>query len=205
MTARATQAQLIQELRDITNASGTLWTNGTATYWDDAHLGQVLDMYRVDFERVLMQPNPSPAAGGSLSWFNYYLPHKMLESASGTTIFTVFDATGSAIAGTAFTVDYRRGQVAFTTNTGGSTYFASGRSYDVYGAAGEVLERWAAHEMLSFDFSADGQSFRRSQKIENLKAMAVDCRGKAWPQKISTVRSDLVGQGAINPRDPDAE
>lgn len=189
--ARPTMEDLLLEIRGVTNASESVWSNGTANYWDDQQLQNVLDQHRRDFENVPLTPIPSPAAGGSLSWFNYDLPYRYLEQASGTTIFTVFNAVGSAMGTAAFTVDYTRGVVTFTADTQGSAYYASGRTYDLYGAAAEVLERWAAHEALSFDFSADGQSFRRSQKVDMLTKMAVDCRGKAWPVDVTTARCDL--------------
>lgn len=192
---RTTLGDLIQQLRGMTNAGVNLWTNGTATYFDDNELTIILDQNRRDFKDVLLQPHPDPSAGGSLVWYDYYLRHQYLEQTSGgTALFVVYDAVGSTVAGTAYTVDYTRGVVSFLTNTSGSAYRTSGRTYDVNGAAADVLERWAAHEALAFDFSADGQSFSRSQKRAALTAMAVDYRGKAWPVEITTVRSDLAPQ-----------
>jgi hypothetical protein len=64
--------------------------------------------------------------------------------------------------------------------------------YDVYGAAAELLEMWAAREKLNFDFSADGAQYRRSQKVEMLLQLAAQYRRRQRPRMIPQVRGDLV-------------
>ncbi len=64
--------------------------------------------------------------------------------------------------------------------------------YDVYGAAADLLEMWAAKEKLSFDFEADGQTFRRSQKSQSLLELAREYRRQQRPQQVGMVRSDAV-------------
>jgi hypothetical protein len=63
--------------------------------------------------------------------------------------------------------------------------------YDVYGAAAELLEMWAAREKLSFDFSADGAQYRRSQKVANLLDLAAQFRRRQQVQVIRQVRGDI--------------
>lgn len=64
--------------------------------------------------------------------------------------------------------------------------------YDVYGAAAELLEMWAAREKLSFDFSADNAQYRRSQKVEMLLQLAAQYRRRQRPRTIPQVRGDLA-------------
>ncbi len=64
--------------------------------------------------------------------------------------------------------------------------------YDVYGAAAELLEMWAAREKLNFDFSADGAQYRRSQKVEMLLTLAAQYRGRQQPRTVQQIRGDLV-------------
>ena len=64
--------------------------------------------------------------------------------------------------------------------------------YDVYGAAAELLEMWAAREKLNFDFSADGAQYQRSQKVEMLLTLAAQYRGHQQPRMIPQVRGDLA-------------
>ena len=63
---------------------------------------------------------------------------------------------------------------------------------DVYAAAADLLEAWAAKEKLAFDFDADGQSFKRSQKAQALLGLAREYRKKQLPQQVGMVRSDAV-------------
>lgn len=66
----------------------------------------------------------------------------------------------------------------------------TGRTYDLYTAAAELLTAWAAKSAKDFDFSADGQSFSRSQKRDGLLEMAREFRAKAKPRHASLVRPD---------------
>ncbi len=63
---------------------------------------------------------------------------------------------------------------------------------DVYAAAADLLEAWAAKEKLAFDFDADGQSFKRSQKMRALLELAREYRRQQRPQQGVLVRSDAV-------------
>jgi len=65
-----------------------------------------------------------------------------------------------------------------------------GKYYDVYGAAADLLEAWAAMEKLSFDFNSDGQSFQRSQKVQMLLGMAREYRRQQRPVSVRMVRTD---------------
>ncbi len=70
--------------------------------------------------------------------------------------------------------------------------FVSGNVYDVYAVAADLLEQWAAREKLSYDFSTDeGQSFRRSQKLEGLLKLAQLFRSKQWVRRLEVTRPDV--------------
>jgi hypothetical protein len=63
--------------------------------------------------------------------------------------------------------------------------------YDIYAAAADLLEMWAAREKLSFDFSADNAQYRRSQKVANLLDLAAQFRRRQQVQVIRQVRDDI--------------
>ncbi len=67
----------------------------------------------------------------------------------------------------------------------------SGRVYDVFAACADLLETWAAKEKLSYDFASEGQSFRRSQKLEGLLKLAEFYRARQKVQHARVVRSDV--------------
>ena len=64
--------------------------------------------------------------------------------------------------------------------------------YDAYAAAADLLEAWAAKEKLAFDFDADGQSFKRSQKMRALLELAREYRRQQRPLAGVLVRSDAI-------------
>lgn len=68
--------------------------------------------------------------------------------------------------------------------------YIQGKRYDVYASAAELLEMWAAQEKLSFDFSSDGQSFSRSQKLRMMLDLAQAYRDKSFPIFAELKRSD---------------
>src|SRR5579859_5792332 len=92
------------------------------------------------------------------------------------------------------------GHWSFTANTL-PPVFITGKIYDVYRAAADLLERTAARWQgaSGYDFSSDGQSFRRSQAATGLLKLAETYRRKQRAGTISLVRGDMnasSGQGA---------
>lgn len=81
--------------------------------------------------------------------------------------------------------DYINGRFYFTTpRTLG--VFITGGLYDVYAAAADIVEGVLVSGAVdSFDFTADGLSVSRSQKMGNLNMMAAGFRAKSRPVTIS--------------------
>ncbi len=80
-------------------------------------------------------------------------------------------------------IDYQTGHVRFTT-TQNPPVMITGKTYDVYGATVDVLEAWQAKVALEFNFSADGQSFSRAQKMDQLARLADTYRKRMRPQSV---------------------
>jgi hypothetical protein len=68
--------------------------------------------------------------------------------------------------------------------------FITGKTYDVYRAAADLLERWAARWALSYDVNVDGQSLKRSQAGMALQNLARQYRMQQRAFTISTTRTD---------------
>src|SRR5260221_1807179 len=69
--------------------------------------------------------------------------------------------------------------------------YATGKVYDVYSAAANLLDFWAATLTGQFDFSSDGQSFRASQLWQMKTKQADYFRKQAKPKLARMVRTDL--------------
>lgn len=193
--SRSTLADLILLVRDLAQCGTAEYTVGTATYWDDDHIETVLDRHRRDITHALLEPVPLHAVGGTLNYYDYRSEYPYLEQTSGgSQVFIVENSIGTDSGTATYSVDYRRGLVTFTTDQRGSIYYLTARAYDPYGAAADLMESWAAYEARSFDFSADQQSFKRSQKAEMMQKQADRLRRSAWIVSADMQRTDIDGR-----------
>lgn len=183
--ARSTLTSLITTTRELIN------DGGTAVFSDDV-VQRHLDAHRYDIYREQLMAFPTHIGGGSVSYFEYRSRHADFEATSaGTAIFFVEDGTGANVGTAAWaSMDYQSGILNLTTNYAGTILYLTGRSYDLYGAAADLLDDWAQKVSLQFDFSSDQQSFSRSQKQEMLKKAAEGYRRKARPRTASQGRAD---------------
>lgn len=83
--------------------------------------------------------------------------------------------------------DLHAGRFTFASSTP-PPVLLSGNTYDIYATGADLLEEWSAAVAQDFDFSADGSSFQRSQKMMGLKASAASMRSKArvWTGQMVT-------------------
>lgn len=194
--ARDTMSDLIQRVRDMTNAGTAVYSTGSSTYFSDDHIQDILDRNRLDFRFQRMEAHPRYITGGSVEYFDYEVGYSDLERTDGgTAIFWIEDGVGTNVGTANYSVDYQRGLVTFGTNTNGTAYYATGRAYDVHGAAADLLERWASHEALSFDVGTAERRLARSQKYQMLTEQARNYRRQAWIVHTPVVRSDLNQEG----------
>lgn len=192
--ARSGLANLIQELRGMTEAGLTDYGIGAVYYWSDDHIQDILDIHRRDviFEQLQMFPNQ--VASGSLSYKDYRSSFGFFEETTGgTAVFYVQDSTGVTIGTANYTPDYRRGTALFASDQRGSVYYLTGRSYDLQAAAADVWRRKASHYASQFDFSTDNHSVTRSQAYKHCLEMAEFYEGKSGDsiQTVTMFRGDM--------------
>jgi hypothetical protein len=181
MTARTGMANLITELRGLAEAGTADYSVSSSTYWSDDHLQDVLDLHRTDIVFEQLAPLPTyGTANGTLIYNTYKSSYGYYEQTTGgTAVFYVQDGTGAVQGTAAYTPDYRRGVVQFAADTSGTTYYLTGRSYDLDAAAADVWRRKASHYASSFDFSTDNHSISRSQLYQHAMEMASVFEGKS--------------------------
>lgn len=189
--ARSTLAQLITDVRSLTFAGTAEYTLGATTYFSDDHIQRYLDAHREDLWDVPLRAVPRRIGGGSVAYYDHRVGYGNLEATSaGTSIFTVRDGLGATIGTASYSVDYQRGMVTFAADTAGSARYADARTYNVYAAAADLLEAWAAREALSFDIQTEDQRLTRSQKQKQLLTLAAEYRQQSGPMTVQMVRSD---------------
>jgi hypothetical protein len=193
-TARSTMADLIVNLRSLTNAGANEYQVAGNPFWTDKQLQTVLDRHVTYIRDEILRPFDTLESGGSVSYYDYQSKYRFLESTSGgTSRFTVKNETYAAIGTAAYTVDYPRGLITFGTTTAGLTRYLTGYSYDLNAAAADVWSQKAAHYVTAYDVSTDNHNLRRSQIIQNCLTMAKSYSSGAMVFSVSVDRSDTVG------------
>lgn len=181
MAVRATMAALITRIRVLINDP-----SGSSQIFDDQTIQDVLDESRQDVFNMALQAKPT-YSGTTIAYLDY---ESELGGGweDGYTLkqFLTVTVTPSVLEPIA-------GHWQFAQNTL-PPVFITGKLYDVYRGAADLLERWSAKWALAYSFSSDGQSFQRHQASIGLLNLAKMYRQKQRPGTISMTRSDLGGQ-----------
>lgn len=188
--ARTGMTDLIDTVRGMTDAGTGDYTVGTITYWADNEVQRVLDRHREDVYQLQAAPITTLLGGGTVAYYTYYLNRVNIES--GTAAFTLEDATGADIGTSAYTLDAAGGIVTFGTDTAGSSYYWTGRAYDLNAAAADIWRMKAANAAKMFDFSTDNHSVKRSQFAAQCLQMANYYEGQATPVSVLMYREDMT-------------
>lgn len=179
-------------MTDLVALVQLLIADPSATQFTPEQVQAALDRRRKAVYRELLQEAISYSSGGGASYLDYYSQYGTWEDSillqSGT-YATLTPATKELLA--------RAAHWTFATSTFPPVY-ATGNVYDIYAACADLCEAWASATMLAFDFSADRQSFSRSQITQALTARAKEFRRKAWVGTASMTRDD------VNPRQQEA-
>lgn len=180
----------LQDVRHLVGAGTAEYSHGDSTYWTDAQLQAILDKHRTFYDFETFQWFPLQVAAGSVVYKRAQLqPHGQFEpGTAAASSGTVTDGNGSALTG--WTLE-RDGWITWGSDLEGTVTRFTGYSYDIFGAAAEVLETWASHEKLSYDVSLDaGQRYARSQKIAMLEEAAAKYRRRAVPRVLILDREE---------------
>jgi hypothetical protein len=169
MAARVSMADVITATRlAIGDPAG-----GSATFSDD-EIQNALDGRRADVVECQLAWRPSTAAGGTVTYHDYFAPRGSWEDD-----VVLKDRTYAEI--TADTEDLVTGHWTFVANVI-PPIFITGKTYDIPGAAYDLLTAWAAKVARDFDFATDGQDFSRSQKRTGLVALATEYARRMVPR-----------------------
>ena len=167
--ARVTMATLITRTRVLIGDPV-----GASQQFSDDQVQDALDAHRTDARQGRLIPQPTYSAPGSYAfYYDYYAPLPAWESD-----WIIQDATRTTVVPA--TSDEITGHFTFTVQRIPPLYI-TGKAYDRYGAAVDLIEAWSGAVATQFDFSTDQQDFSRSQKQKGLLALADVYRRRAWP------------------------
>lgn len=180
MAVRPTMAALIARVRLLIN-------DPSASVFSDQNVQDVMDETRVDYKNAVLIPKPT-FTGSTIQFLDYYHALGGWEDdlvIKQYLINQVTPATSEPIAA----------HWTFSTTTLPPLYI-SGKLYDVYRSAADLLERQAAMWVLRYSVSVDGQNLQRSQAASALQALAKTYRMKQRAGTIELHRSDVQGPDA---------
>lgn len=175
---RSSMATLISRTRDLIGDPA-----GASAVWTDDQIQGYLDQYREDVIELDLDAVPFHAPGGALSYKQFFANRGDWEDDDVLTDVTFTTVTPDS-------KDTRVGVWNFNTGRTNAILYLTGKSYDLYRAAAELCEAWAAKVKLDFDFETDGQKFSRAQKAEALLELAKTYRRKRRVGKGKLIRTD---------------
>ncbi|HZT61003.1 MAG TPA: hypothetical protein VFA21_20530 [Pyrinomonadaceae bacterium] len=182
---RGTMSDLIAYVRRLTGDAA-----GANQIFADTDVQDALDAHRLEIRYEILRAQPTVPPGGyvsSASYKDYFSVEQYWEAD-----VVLYDSSYTAL--TPAASDLLVGHWTFTSGQLPPVY-AVGKSYDVYAAAVDLLEEWAAKEKLNFDFTTDGQTFRESQKSDALLALAARYARKMRCDSAPARQSDFVTDG----------
>ena len=186
MTVRATMADLILDLRGLTDASTSDYTAGGVTFWTDQQLQDILDGRVVSMHFAELGAIPE-YANGVYTYKEYVLP---LGNVEGGTALTIMDNVGVAQGTALWSFDRNRGVITFTNDQAAAPRFATGKSYNVNLAAADVWRKKAAHYAVAYDVSTDNHSLKRSQLVAQAKEQMKYFEAMGGASSVTMERGD---------------
>lgn len=178
--ARPSMAELIDRVRRLISDPA-----GADSQFSDFDVQDALDRGRFDVRYQELVPD-AVIVGTTVTWPNYY--DSVYQGGwEADAVLT----NGQRVVVTPDSFDTLVGRWSFS-----ATYlpplFVSGRVYDVYDAAANLMEQWGVAEACAVDFEVDGQKVSGSQRIENRMKAAGLLRRRARMTTTIVERSDWL-------------
>lgn len=150
--------------------------------FNDSEIADALNKRSTEARYYPLTERQSIAPGGAVTWLTFDAP---VGDWASDVVLT--DSSYNVL--TPITSDLVMGRWTFATQPH-LPVFILGITYDLYGAAGDLLLQWATRESCAFDVSADGLTLARSQKAEMRRQRATEYHAKSRTTSASLVRTD---------------
>jgi hypothetical protein len=188
MAVRGTMAALILRVRLLINDTLPL---GSGQVFVDQDIQDVLDAGRMDLFNEPLKPLPT-FSGSTIQYLNYFSDWTDWETDYVLKQYLTITVTPSS-------TEPITGAFNFSASTLPPVYI-TGKSFDIYRAAADLLQRWAAKWVLLYSVSVDGQSLQRAQAHRALTDLAKMYRLQQRAVTVSLIRTDAgpVGERASN-------
>jgi hypothetical protein len=188
MAARTSMAAIISAVRLLINDPA-----GDTPVFADGEIQDALDHVRVDVNYLELATKAHVNPGGTVLWLDYYAltGNQKLGDWEADAVLQGYPSFAVL---SPITSDYLTGHWTFDTSiyTWGQRppVYLTGKTYDRFAAAAELLEDWAAKLTLEFTFSSDSQKFMLEQQSANLLRQADRYKLRMRPRTLQMTRSD---------------
>ncbi|MGZ3677033.1 MAG: hypothetical protein ACXWQR_00515 [Ktedonobacterales bacterium] len=185
MAVRSSMTDLITRVRVLIGDGNPV--SGNPYQFGDQDIQDALDLKRVWVRSAVLRPAPSLTSNGIISYQDYFADQGNWESD------VVIQDAAFHILSDMSASDYLTGQWTWNLASPGKIppIFITGKFYDIYGAAADLLEKWAAFAMRAYDVTMDGTTLRRSQMAQGMLTQAKQYRKQALVHVIPMTRSDM--------------
>jgi hypothetical protein len=180
MPLRTSMGSLITRVRGMIND-----TSGASQVWADFDIQMVLDESRQDLFNQPLEARPTYGSG-TLLYLDYFAPPSLGDWEDDIVLKQYLTTVV-----TPSVTDDIVGHWTFAATTL-PPVFITGKTFDIYRSAADLLERWAAKWALSYAISVDGQTLHREQACVALLNLAHNYRLKQRAHVISTYRGDIA-------------
>ena len=146
---------------------------------------EALDRYQIRHTQTCLAGVPV-IESGTLSFYEFRAAVGEWESTA-----VLYDNVFNVIDDGDYTEDPQQGVWTFTVGLTTPYVYATGKSYDVYGAAADLSEAWASKLARKTDMADAQMSLKRSQMSASLREQAARFRAQQRPRGARQVRSDV--------------
>jgi hypothetical protein len=181
MAVRSTMANLISRVRLLINDP----FGNNPQIFSDQQIQDVLDASRQNMRYLPLAASPT-YIGTTISYLDYYAD--LTDWEDDVTFFQFLTIPVTPSASENIAAHWTWAQTTLPP------VFLIGKTYDVYRAAADLLERMAAQWVLSYNISVDGQNLQRGQAATALQGLARTYRMQQRAHIIGTIRTDLSGK-----------
>lgn len=164
---------------------------GASEQFSGLDIQNICDEHKFIVRYATLRPGPTLQPGSLYDYLDYYADLGNWE-ANEALSWVDFSTL------TPLTADRINGHWTFSNNAGPAgqypPVYITGAYYDLHAVAADLLEEWAASLAVnSFDFTADGTTLHRSQRVTMLQKAADIHRRKQLATTALIRRSDLAG------------
>lgn len=174
MPVRSTMSDLITLMRDLIDDTDS-------TVFTDQQIQDQFDIHRIDEFQKRLQQADDVQPSGVIFWRDFYADINYWENGVQLQDHNFHYVTADSL------VEPMIGHWQFTQSQIIPIY-ATGRHYDIYATAVDLLLKWKSKLKLQVDFMDSGRNYQRMQRMKAIDGLVKDYRSRMKPRTIRQVR-----------------